>query len=73
VIPHDFICASASVFISAWQIESGQNLWTIHEDDDCINDIRRSPDAFEAADMPMDSWTRLFMLMNFHRVRTAMT
>jgi WD40 repeat protein len=45
VIPHGLICASASGFISAWQIESGQNLWTIHEDDNSINAIGLSPDG----------------------------
>ncbi|KAH0795346.1 Carbohydrate binding domain containing protein [Histomonas meleagridis] len=44
-IPGAIICSSASGFISCWHVETGQLLWEIHEENNCVNSIDESPDG----------------------------
>lgn len=39
------ICASASGFVSSWHTETGQNLWTIREENNSINSVDVAPDG----------------------------
>lgn len=62
------VCGSASGFVSSWHTETGQNLWTIEEQDNAINSVDISPDGTHFTTSGSECKVRYYDLSSRERV-----